>query len=166
METINKPDSYSLSASTIHSPDRYNLYTLEDLNFSLKESLQFLKNELKRIEKKIIAVQLTRKYYDEKEGTEVYLDNYHIEDLNDDISRYTEKYEIIKISVLNLINKILEEDHEYLDDSDVESSPDEEEAAETEADTDDADDTDEETGDTDTVEQTNWVNGVWKYFTH
>ena len=87
-----------------NSYNEYNYYNAEELDFSLNESLSLLKNELKRLEKKIIVTQLTLKYNSNNRG--YWVDEDYFEVLNTDLVYYKEKYECVRWAILNILDEL------------------------------------------------------------
>ena len=97
-----------------NSYNDYNYYNAEELDFSLNESLSLLKNELKRLEKKIIVTQLTLKYNGNNRG--YWVDEDYLEVLNTDLVYYKEKYECVRSAILNILGE-LRKNHGIEDDT-------------------------------------------------
>ena len=88
--------------------NNYDYYNEEDLDFTLDESFLLLKNELSRVEKKIIVTELTIKYNSVPNRLGYWADDEYFEILNTDLLYYKEKYEYVKTAILNLLNKMKE----------------------------------------------------------
>ena len=88
--------------------NNYDYYNEEDLDFTLDESFLLLKNELTRVEKKIIVTELTIKYNSVPNRLGYWVDEEYLEILNTDLLYYKEKYGYVKTAILNLLNKMKE----------------------------------------------------------